>query len=321
MITGFVALVDPAAGGRNLEALVGITLSPGVDSDPFAVEASRLEPVIEVLHLTGAPDYQLRVACRDTAELDTLLRTLRLRHGAADTETTIVLRSGPPREEPVSRSGRSAPAPAALAMLLGGAAELLLPAAHPRLLEARAGTRGLEQPEQVAAGRRASRRSQLAQPALERAGETPLLVADHRIVARRDRCPLAAWRIGAPDQPAQDVALVGVRRPHAGLDQPPLERSGRRTMRSARVRPIAQPKRSVSYDGPTPCTMARIRSKPMPTSTLACEQRRELAVGQLLVRDEDVVGDLHPVVEDLGVRPARTVRPGRAPPVVLRASA
>ena len=50
----------------------------------------------EVLHLSGAPDYQLRVACRDTAELDALLRTLRNRAGALDTETTIVLRSGPP---------------------------------------------------------------------------------------------------------------------------------------------------------------------------------------------------------------------------------
>jgi Lrp/AsnC family leucine-responsive transcriptional regulator len=96
VIRGFVALVDPAAGGRNLEALVGITLAHGVDSDQFAVEVSQLAQVIEVLHLTGAPDYQLRVACKDTAELDTLLRTLRIRHGAADTETTIVLRSGPP---------------------------------------------------------------------------------------------------------------------------------------------------------------------------------------------------------------------------------
>jgi Lrp/AsnC family leucine-responsive transcriptional regulator len=52
--------------------------------------------VTEVLHLAGAPDYQLRVACHDTAELDVLLRTLRLRLGAADTETKIVLRSGPP---------------------------------------------------------------------------------------------------------------------------------------------------------------------------------------------------------------------------------
>ena len=63
----------------------------------FAIAASRLEPLVEILHLSGAPDYQLRVACRDTAELDALLRTLRNRLGALDTETTIILRSGPPR--------------------------------------------------------------------------------------------------------------------------------------------------------------------------------------------------------------------------------
>jgi Lrp/AsnC family leucine-responsive transcriptional regulator len=96
VITGFVALIDPAMGGRTLEALVGVTLRAGVDSDEFATEAAQLQPVLEVLHLTGAPDYQLRVACRDTAELDALLRTLRNRHGAADTDTTIILRSGPP---------------------------------------------------------------------------------------------------------------------------------------------------------------------------------------------------------------------------------
>jgi Lrp/AsnC family transcriptional regulator, leucine-responsive regulatory protein len=49
-----------------------------------------------VLHLAGRPDYQLRVACRDTIELDALLRTLRLKLGAADTDTTVILRSGPP---------------------------------------------------------------------------------------------------------------------------------------------------------------------------------------------------------------------------------
>ena len=96
VITGFVALVDPAAGGRNLEALVGVTLAVGTDSDDFATAAARLDAVVEVLHLAGAPDYQLRVVCRDTAELDALLRTLRVRLGAADTETKIVLRSGPP---------------------------------------------------------------------------------------------------------------------------------------------------------------------------------------------------------------------------------
>jgi Lrp/AsnC family leucine-responsive transcriptional regulator len=99
VITGFSAIVDPAAGGRRLEALVGVILAHGTDSDGFAVAASRLEPVTEVLHLAGAPDYQLRVACHDTAELDVLLRTLRLRLGASDTETKIVLRAGPPPAE------------------------------------------------------------------------------------------------------------------------------------------------------------------------------------------------------------------------------
>jgi Lrp/AsnC family leucine-responsive transcriptional regulator len=92
VITGFTALVDPGAGGRKLEALVGVTVASDTDSDDFANAA---EPVLEVLHLSGTPDYQLRVACRDTAELDVLLRTLRRRCGAADTETTLILRSGP----------------------------------------------------------------------------------------------------------------------------------------------------------------------------------------------------------------------------------
>ena len=45
VIRGFVALIDPAAGGRNLEALVGITLSPGVDSDSSRSSASKLPHV------------------------------------------------------------------------------------------------------------------------------------------------------------------------------------------------------------------------------------------------------------------------------------
>jgi len=110
VITGFAALVDPAAGGRTLQALIGVTLPAETDSDRFATDAARLEPVIEVLHLTGAPDYQLRVACRDTAELDALLRTLRRRLGAADTETTIVLRSGPPQTLKARSPGLPRPA-------------------------------------------------------------------------------------------------------------------------------------------------------------------------------------------------------------------
>ncbi len=106
VITGFTALIDPAAGGRVLEALVGVTLATGTDSDAFAAAAARLEPVTEVLHLTGAPDYQLRVACRDTAELDLLLRALRLKLGGVDTNTTVILRSRPPPDDARGRRAR-----------------------------------------------------------------------------------------------------------------------------------------------------------------------------------------------------------------------
>ena len=91
-----LAIVDEARSGA-LAFNLGVTLARGTDSDAFSTAAAKLAPVTEVLHLTGAPDYQLRVSCRDTAELDALLRTLRLRLGASDTETTIVLRSGPAR--------------------------------------------------------------------------------------------------------------------------------------------------------------------------------------------------------------------------------
>jgi Lrp/AsnC family transcriptional regulator, leucine-responsive regulatory protein len=104
IIIGFAALVDPAAGGRQLEAVISVTLLPGTDSDEFATLSAKLAPVSEVLHLAGTPDYQLRVACRDTAELDSLLRTLRLRLGVADTDTKIILRSGPPLPEGLETS-------------------------------------------------------------------------------------------------------------------------------------------------------------------------------------------------------------------------
>src|SRR5213595_1852958 len=59
VITGFTGVVDPAAGERALQALVGTTLAHGTDSDGFATAVAKLQPVTEVLHLTGAPDYQL----------------------------------------------------------------------------------------------------------------------------------------------------------------------------------------------------------------------------------------------------------------------
>jgi Lrp/AsnC family leucine-responsive transcriptional regulator len=95
VITGFTATVDPGAAGRGLLALIDVRLAAVGSNETFEAGMAKLEAVLDAVHVTGRFDYQLRVACRDTAELDALLRVLRLRLGATDTETTIVLRSGP----------------------------------------------------------------------------------------------------------------------------------------------------------------------------------------------------------------------------------
>lgn len=94
-IRAFTVVVDPAVEGRGLEALVDVRLG-STDSDAFAAGVMRLPEGREALHVTGASDYVLRVACDGPAGLDDLLRRLRRDLGAVGTDTRIVLRSSAP---------------------------------------------------------------------------------------------------------------------------------------------------------------------------------------------------------------------------------
>jgi Lrp/AsnC family leucine-responsive transcriptional regulator len=100
VITGFTATVDHGAAGRGLIAYIDIRMASQMTNDRFEVEAAKLDAVMEAVHLTGRSDYLLRVACRDTLELDQLLRQLKREHGVSDTETRIVLRSAFTRGAP-----------------------------------------------------------------------------------------------------------------------------------------------------------------------------------------------------------------------------
>jgi Lrp/AsnC family transcriptional regulator, leucine-responsive regulatory protein len=92
-ISGFTAVVDHAAAGRGLLALVDVRLERDQTYEAFEPAVMALEGVIDAAHVTGRFDYHLRVACRDTTELDTLLRTLKRELGVEQTETRVVLRS------------------------------------------------------------------------------------------------------------------------------------------------------------------------------------------------------------------------------------
>ena len=92
-ITRFTAVVDHAAAGRALSALIDVRLAPDQTNDGFEKVVRRLDGLVYAAHVTGAFDYHLQVACRDTAELDAMLRTLKRKLGAAHTETRVVLRT------------------------------------------------------------------------------------------------------------------------------------------------------------------------------------------------------------------------------------
>ena len=92
-ITRFTAVVDHAAAGRALSR--PHRRAPGARSDQRRLRevVRQLDGLVYAAHVTGAFDYHLQVACRDTAELDALLRTLKRKLGAAQTETRVVLRT------------------------------------------------------------------------------------------------------------------------------------------------------------------------------------------------------------------------------------
>jgi Lrp/AsnC family transcriptional regulator, leucine-responsive regulatory protein len=69
-----------------------LLLLPTTTPDESERGAAALDGVEEVAFLTGCFDFQLRAACRDSADLDRLLRELRSSSGVGETETRIVLR-------------------------------------------------------------------------------------------------------------------------------------------------------------------------------------------------------------------------------------
>jgi DNA-binding Lrp family transcriptional regulator len=93
VIKGFTVLIDPAAVGRPIEALVDVRLAPGTRQDILDDVLATIPVIVDATHLTGRFDTQLRVATRDVGELDRLLIQLKEELGAEETNTRLVLRT------------------------------------------------------------------------------------------------------------------------------------------------------------------------------------------------------------------------------------
>jgi Lrp/AsnC family leucine-responsive transcriptional regulator len=91
VIRGFRAVVDPHHLGRSVEAAIDIRLAVGADRDEFVALLRAHPSVIEAVHVTGHFDYQLRVFCGGTAELDAILGSLKSNGLVIETATRLML--------------------------------------------------------------------------------------------------------------------------------------------------------------------------------------------------------------------------------------
>ncbi|MFD3310513.1 Lrp/AsnC family transcriptional regulator [Streptomyces sp. NPDC058694] len=75
VITGYRAVIDPAAMGRGLEVLVDVEISAQdrKSFEKFETTVSSYEEVIEFRRMYGRPDYFIRVAVADHAAYETFL--------------------------------------------------------------------------------------------------------------------------------------------------------------------------------------------------------------------------------------------------------
>ena len=90
----------PGRRRPSARRLIDVRLAAQMTNDRSRSRSSKLEAVTDAVHVTGRFDYQLRVACRDTLELDRLLRQLKRERGVTETETRVVLRSAFTRGAP-----------------------------------------------------------------------------------------------------------------------------------------------------------------------------------------------------------------------------
>jgi Lrp/AsnC family transcriptional regulator, leucine-responsive regulatory protein len=92
VLTGFRAQVDLGALGRSLELIVDVQLREDVDRRSFEQGLPAVPHVISAVHLTGEYDYELRVACADTDEFETVMDLLKRSHGVRRLRSRLLLR-------------------------------------------------------------------------------------------------------------------------------------------------------------------------------------------------------------------------------------
>jgi DNA-binding Lrp family transcriptional regulator len=100
VIRGFHADIDPAALGRNLQAMIAVRVHSNARPHlaEFGDQLSELDEVLNVYFIAGADDYLIHVATADTEGLRVfVLNHLSANPAVASTETILIFEHLRPR--------------------------------------------------------------------------------------------------------------------------------------------------------------------------------------------------------------------------------
>jgi Lrp/AsnC family leucine-responsive transcriptional regulator len=90
-VRGYAAVVDPAAVGLGVTALVGILQREGAEQDDLAAALAQIEEVEDCWFVAGEEAFVVKVRVADVDALEHTLGVLRRTKGVARTRTTVVL--------------------------------------------------------------------------------------------------------------------------------------------------------------------------------------------------------------------------------------
>ncbi|MCO7221198.1 Lrp/AsnC family transcriptional regulator [Klenkia sp. PcliD-1-E] len=91
VITGYTAVVDPAAVGLGVTALIGVIDSDEVDDVGILEAMAALPHVEDCWRTAGTEGYVLKVRVADIPALEDTINALNRIRGVARTRTTVVL--------------------------------------------------------------------------------------------------------------------------------------------------------------------------------------------------------------------------------------
>lgn len=91
VITGFRAVVDPAAVGLGVSALVGVYTSDGAEVDDVARRLRDVPQIEDCWYVAGDEEFVVTVRVPEIADLERAVAGIRRLRGVSRTRTTVVL--------------------------------------------------------------------------------------------------------------------------------------------------------------------------------------------------------------------------------------